>query len=267
MQAWKNSYVDHPAGVTDYIRFGSGERTLVMIPGLGDGLATVRGKALPFSLLYRSLARDFTVYVFSRRRELVPGMTTRDMAEDLYCAMDALCIRNAAVLGVSQGGMIAQWLCLDHPEAVRRLVLAVTAARPNPTLEEVVTGWLEMARRGDFKAIMEDAAEKSYSEKRLRSARTENALAALLTRPRSLERFTVQAQSCLSHDAFDLLGGIACPTLIIGGREDKIVTGQASREMALRIDGSQIYMYDGLGHGLYEEAPDFLGRVSDFCKR
>ena len=53
------------------------------------------GMALPFAYLYRSLARDFTVYVFSRRRELMPGMTTRDMANDLN-AVDGNLADNAA---------------------------------------------------------------------------------------------------------------------------------------------------------------------------
>ena len=54
--------------------------------------------------------------------------------------------------------------------------------------------------------------------------------------------------------------------LVIGGTDDRIVTGQASEEMTERIPGSELYMYEGLGHGLYEEAPDFLTRVADFCR-
>ena len=55
-------------------------------------------------------------------------------------------------------------------------------------------------------------------------------------------------------------------TLVIGGAEDQIVTGNASAEIAERIPGAQLYMYEGLGHGLYEEAPDFLARVREFCR-
>ena len=71
----KNGSVNLPTGTQDYIRFGSGMKTLVMIPGVGDGLKTVKGMALPFAFLYRKLAKDFTVYVFSRRRILPLGMT------------------------------------------------------------------------------------------------------------------------------------------------------------------------------------------------
>ena len=61
------------------------------------------------------------------------GYSTRDMAEDLAFGMQTLGITRAKVLGVSQGGMIAQYLAIDHPELVDRLVLAVTLSRPNET--------------------------------------------------------------------------------------------------------------------------------------
>ena len=68
------------------------------------------------------------------------------------------------------------------------------------------------------------------------------------------------------HDTYELLTNITCPTLVIGGQEDRIVTAQASVEIAEKIPNSRLYLYDGLGHGLYEEAPDFLARVSAFCR-
>ena len=250
----------------DYIRFGSGARALVMLPGVGDGLKTVKGLALPFALLYRELARDFTVFVFSRRRELPEHFATREMAGDVNEAMTELGLSEAAVVGVSQGGMIAQWLAIDHPDKVGRLVLTVTLSRPNDTVRDVIARWTDMARRGDYRGIMLDTAERSYSEKRLRAVRHEYALMGNIGKPASFDRFLTQAESCVTHEAYDELSGIACPTLVIGGTDDRIVTGAASEEMAARIPGSLLYMYDGLGHALYEEAPDFLRRVAAFCR-
>lgn len=254
------------AGEMDYIRFGSGPQTLVILPGVGDGLKTVKGMALPFALLYRQLARDFTVYVFSRRRELPAPFTTREMAADLAAAMDSLGLSRAAVAGVSQGGMIAQWLAIDHPDKVGRLVLVVTLARPNDTVREAVARWTAMAERGDYRGIMLDTAERSYSEKRLKLARLEYKLLGSTGRPKSFARFLTQAESCVTHDAYDALPRIACPTLVIGGTDDRIVTGEASQELAARIPGAALFLYEGLGHGLYEEAPDFWGRAADFCR-
>ena len=262
----RNCCLQLPGVEMDYIRFGSGARPLVMIPGVGDGLKTVRGTALPFAFLYRSLAKAFTVYVFSRRRQLVPGMTTRDMAEDLNLALDSLGLSACAVVGVSQGGMIAQWLAIDHPDKVSKLVLVVTLSRPNDTMRDVIARWTDMAHRGDYRGIMLDTAERSYSEKRLRQTRLTYRLLGSVGKPKSFDRFLIQAASCAAHDAWGLLDRIQCPTLVIGGTEDKIVTGQASREIADRITGCQLHMYEGLGHGLYEEAPDFLRRVGDFCR-
>lgn len=260
----KNGHIRLRTFEMDYIRFGSGEKTLVMIPGVGDGLKTVKGMALPFAVIYRSLAADFTVYVFSRRADLLPGMTTRDMAEDQSRAMKALGLSQVSLVGVSQGGMIAQWLAIDHPERIGCLVLAVTLSRPNPTVREVIGGWLKMAEAGDYKGIMLDTAEHSYSEERLRKTRKMYRFLGNVGKPKSFERFSIQAKSCMTHDAYDELPRITCPTLVVGGTDDRIVTGEASVEIADQIRGSSLKMYEGLGHGLYEE-PDFLEQVKRFC--
>ena len=262
----KNACLHLAAGEMDYIRFGRGGKPLLMLPGVGDGLKTVRGMALPFALLYRKLAKDFTVYVFSRRRNLPVHFTTREMAEDLNEAMAVLGLKSAAVVGVSQGGMIAQWLAIDHPDKVRKLVLTVTLSRPNDTVRDVIARWTDMAGRGDYRGIMLDTAERSYSAKRLRQARLEYRMLGNLGKPKSFDRFLTQAESCMTHDAYDELGRITCPTLVIGGTDDRIVTAEASEEIAAQIPGSAPYLYEGLGHGLYEEAPDFLQRVADFCR-
>ena len=78
----------------DYIRFGSVERVLIMLPGLGDALQSVRGTALPMAFMYRLFAKDFTVYMFSRKNDLPIGYTTRDMAKDQAEAMEMLGIED-----------------------------------------------------------------------------------------------------------------------------------------------------------------------------
>ena len=45
----KNGSVKIGDSEMDYIRFGTGGRTLVMLPGLGDGLRSVKGTALPMA--------------------------------------------------------------------------------------------------------------------------------------------------------------------------------------------------------------------------
>lgn len=133
----------------DYISFGNGNKSLVIIPGLGDALKTVKGSAVTFALMYKLFAKDYKVYVFSRKNKLKQDCSTRDMATDLADVMNQLNITKAFVLGVSQGGMIAQYLAIDYPELVEKLVLAVTLCQPNETSKSVISNWLLLAKEKD----------------------------------------------------------------------------------------------------------------------
>ncbi len=260
----KNGRLSLDGGTMDYIRFGSGEKTLIMLPGLGDGLRSMKGTALPMALLYRRFAKTHTVYAFSRRNTIPQGYTTADMARDQKLAMDALGIDRAAVLGVSMGGMIAEHLAADYPEKVEQLVLVVTAAHPNPLLRESVTEWLELAKRGDHGALMESNVRRMYSEAYYRKNRWLVPVMGLLTRPKSYERFFAQGEACLCHDAYEKLPRIQAKTLVIGGERDLALGGEPSREISERIPGAQLKMYEQWGHALYEEATDFQDTVLDF---
>lgn len=248
----------------DYISFGNGNRNLVMLPGLGDGLSTVKGKALVFSILYRVYAKEFTVYVFSRKNHMQEGYSTKEMAEDHAEAMAALGIPEADILGISQGGMIAQHLAAGYPGLVNKLILAVTSPKPDRIMEEVVGTWIGMAKQGNYKDLMIDTAEKSYSESYLKKYRWLYPLLGKIGKPESFGRFLIQAESCISHNAYDELDKIVCPTLVIGGDCDKIAGTTSASVIAGKIKGSSLFIYKGLGHAVYEEAKDFNGRVPGF---
>ena len=55
----------------DYVSFGSGEKILIMLPGLGDGLSTVKGKSFILAAAYKMYAQKYKVYIFSRDRKSV----------------------------------------------------------------------------------------------------------------------------------------------------------------------------------------------------
>ena len=61
---------------------------------------------------------------FSRINELRQGYTTRNMAADVAEAMETLNLDTAYVMGISQGGMIAQWLVADFPEKVQKIIFS-----------------------------------------------------------------------------------------------------------------------------------------------
>lgn len=248
----------------DYISFGKGEKDLVMIPGLGDGLTTVKGTAVPFAILYQKFAKHYKVHVFSRKNKLEEGYTTKDMARDQMEAMKMLGIEKADIVGISQGGMIAQHFAVDYPEMLNKLVLVVTSSRLNPTLDRVVSHWIELAEQEDYKGIMNDTAEKMYMKY---DERKEEFLLSIMEKigaPDSFERFIIMAKACLSHNAYDELDKIQAPTLVIGGAKDQILEGKSSRDIALKIQNSDLFIFDAYGHGVYEESREFNDLVFDF---
>ena len=263
----KNGRIDLGEGAMPYVSFGRGPRALVVLPGLSDGLATVAGKALLLIGPYRPYLKDFTVYMFSRREPLPQGFSIRDMAADQAAALEKLGLHRVSVLGVSEGGMIAQCLALERPDLAEKLVLAVTAPKVNEVVEDCVPGWIRMAERGDHKALMIDTAERSYSPAYLKKYRKLYPILGLVGKPRSYERFLVNARAILDFDVAADLPKIASPTLVLGGEEDRIVGAEASRQLAALISTRELYLYPGLGHGAYEEAKDFYARVFDFLRK
>ena len=250
----------------EYIRFGTGEKALVFLPGLGDGLRSVKGTAVFMAMLYRKYAADYTVYMFSRKKALSPHCTTRDMAYDQKRAMDMLGIDKADIIGVSMGGMIAQHFAADHPEAVGKLVLVVTTAGQNPIIKSAVNEWIDFAKLGDHRAFMESNLRLIYSEKYYRNNRWIIPVIGALTKPKSYERFLIQAEACLCHDAEEALARVKAPTLIIGGNKDRVLGGEASKVLNKGIESSVLHIYPEGHHGLYEEEKGFNSLVLDFLK-
>ena len=258
-----------PIGDTEmsYVSFGYGKQAFVLLPGLSDGLATVRGKAMLLAKPYRCFFDRYTVYMFSRKDGMPDGYSIRDMAADQAEAMEALGLKPASVMGVSEGGMIAQLLAIDHPEFVEKLVIAVSAPGVNDTIRASVSRWIELAERGAHKQLMIDTAEKSYSEEYLKKYRKLYPILGCVGKPKSYRRFLINAAAILAFDAAEELGRITCPTLVIGGDGDRIVGIDGSQALHERIAGSELYIYEGLGHAAYEEAGDFNERVLRFLER
>lgn len=248
----------------DFISFGKGGKNLIMIPGLGDGLRTVKGMAATLAMMYKKFAKTHKVYVLSRKNHLENGYLTRDMAADYKTSMMLLGISNADIMGISQGGMIAQYIAIDYPEFVDKLILAVTLSKQNETVQKVVGNWIKMAESKDYKGIFTDTAEKSYTEKRLKKYRPLYPLLSRIGKPKDFGRFIIQATACISHNAYNELDKIKCRTLVIGVEDDKVVGVNSSEEIAAKTESSVLIIYKDFGHGVYEEAKDFNRRVLEF---
>ncbi len=247
----------------DYITFGTGTQPLIMIQGLNT--RSINGAAVPLAYMYRIFAKDYKVYLFDRRKNLPEDITVRDMAADIALAMDKLGITKADVFGVSQGGMIGQYLAIDRPDLVSKLVLAVTLSRNNEVVEEVIRDWLAWTGQGNMKQLVLDMAMKMYSDAYVKRYKLFLPLLTMLQKPKDARRFSTLTRACLTCNTYEDLDKIQCPVLVLGGKQDKIVGGKASEEIAEKLK-CQIYMYENLGHAAYEEAKDFNDRILNFLR-
>ncbi len=248
----------------NYTTFGEGTKPMVMIQGLNTN--GIKGAANSLAYMYRIFAKDYKVYLFDRRTEVYDGITVRELAADIAEALDALGITNADIFAVSQGGMIAQYLAIDRPDLVRKMVLAVTLSRNNDVVKAVLTNWIQMTEQENYKELVVDMAVKMYSDAYVKRYRLFMPLLTAMQKPKDKERFIILAKACLTCNAYEELDKIKCPVLVLGGGKDKVTTGEASMELAEKL-GCEIYMYEGLGHAAYEEAKDFNRRVYDFLSK
>ena len=260
----KNKVLQLEKKTMDFVTFGKGKQPLVIIPGLGDGLQTVKGMAQMLALTYREFAKVYKVYVFSRINELPGNYTTRNMAADVAEAMEVLNITSAYVMGISQGGMIAQWLVADFPEKVQKLVLAVTTAKLSNLGRERISCWLNLIQTGTYKDLMIDIARHSYTTKSFGRFKYLYRIMGIFGRIKDKQRISIQALSCLKHDSLAVLEKINCPTLIIGAEKDNVLGVEASLELHQRIKFSQLTILPECGHALYEQNKDFQKRVLVF---
>ncbi len=246
----------------DYIVFGSGEKAFVILPGLS--VHSVMGSADAIAEAYKDFADEYTVYLFDRAKNISEGYSVRDMAADTAAAMKALGIENADVFGASQGGMIAQYLAIDYPELVRKMILGSTLAKPNGGFNSIVDEWISLAEAKQETELLESFVDSVYSEATLESYRD-----TLISMNRNISdeeyaRFVILAGACKTFDCYDELSGIKCPVLVIGSEGDGVVGAEGSEQIASAL-GCELYLYDkNYGHGVYDEAPDYRQRCLDF---
>ena len=250
----------------EYVCFGTGKRNLTILPGLSDGLATVKGMTLALIPPYIKYLKDWTIYMFSRKNSMPEGYSIRDMAADQALALGKLGVERTSVLGVSQGGMIGQYLAVDFPDLVEKLVLAVTAPYTNDMAAANIRKWLEDVQRNDHKALMISTAESYYTEAYLKKYRMAYPLLGHIGKPKSYERFIRNAEAILSFDAREDLSSIRCPVYIIAAEQDRIVGVQASHELHDLIPGSTLFIHPDYGHGMTEEDKEFYSRIFKYLE-
>ena len=248
----------------DYLRFGNekGEQ-LVILPGLA--LKSVMGAAEAIQAAYAPLAQDYDVILFDHIREEPEGYTIADMAKDTLAAFDGLGLGRVHLMGVSMGGMVSEQIALLAPERVSSLILCSTAMNMAHTQKAAFADWEALARARDTAALMESFGENVYTPAFYAQYREAIIASGEGARERDFENFLISADAVLSFDVSQEIGRITCPVLVLGAEEDRVLGVQASYDLANALHAAS-FIYEGYGHAVYDEAPDFLDHIAAFLR-
>lgn len=242
----------------EYFSFGHGKEPFVIIPGVS--MKSLMPVAPAISMAFAGFREDYTVYLFDRKKEIQSEYCVWDMAEDTSEAMRVLGIQNADIYGASQGGMIAQCIAISHPEQVHALYLASTMARGNRCSDSVMNEWLNLSLHDNPQDLNHSLFTHIYSTAYYQKNRSAFEMLEKQASPEEIIRFRFLVKACREFDVFDRLDEIRCPAVVVGSWQDRVLSGHASVELAEKLRCT-LHMYSGYSHAVYDEAPDFIGRM------
>ena len=253
----------------EYARIGTGPKPLVIIPGLA--IKSVMKSASALSAPYKVFLEKYTLYFFDRKKNAAPGYTLQEMADDQAEALKAMGLSKVDVFGVSQGGMVAQYMAIRYPELIRKLVLGSSTSRAEPLQLKIIGHWTELAESHDATELVESFIDNCFSEKF--AARYRRALLTMYREvsDEEMDRFAIFSRACDFVDTYDELGKIKCPVLVLGAGSDLVTTPEASQKIVdkLKAEGvaCESHMYEGCGHAVFDELPEYKERIFNFLER
>lgn len=158
--------------------------------------------------------------------------------------MDHFKIRDAVVVGLSAGGMVAQGLAVKRLDLVRGLVLSSTA--PRIGTPAIWADRIALVQHGGLAALADGAMERMLG-RTWRDAPAMPALRAMLlaTDP---EGWMGVAAAVAGSDFYATTATLTLPTLAIAGGLDAATPPDMVREMADLIRGSEFHLMRNAGH-------------------
>lgn len=233
-----------------------GTRLHYLVEGQGPPIVLVGGKTSSIEGAWWRyipvLAQRLTVIAFDNRgagqsdKPDVP-YTTRLMAEDALTVLLAARQASAHWFGLSLGGMIIQQLALDHPDAVRSLILGATRCRNAPTPASPTVPVAELAGHPlqRYASLYEPRFILEHADWVAEDAAHFGKM--------PLHAIVRQDQAGKQHDVCDRLAEIRQPVLILQGRQDRTVPLASAEELRRRLPHVRLEVLDPAGHQFHSE--------------
>lgn len=263
--------IDAGGFTTAYLEAGSGAAVL-MLHGSGPGVSATANWQLtigPVAERFHVLAPDIVGFGATERPDDVV-YSLRTWTDHVWSFLDAKGIDRTAIVGNSLGGRIAMQMATDHPERISRMVLmgspgvgmtpteglaALRAYEPSP---EAMRQLLKTFFAVNPELITEDLVTIRYEASVADGAY--EAYRAMFFDPR-------HKGSELAITA-DEVRTITIPTLLVHGREDKVVPLAVSLTMLDLLPHADLHVFSRCGHWTQiERADEFSALVADYLER
>jgi len=154
-------------------------------------------------------------------------------------------------VGVSYGGLIAQHLAADHPDLIRRLVIAMAAYKVGDEGKQLDTRYAELMSQGKTREAYATMISILYPrgiKKHLLKFFVWLFGPLISSKPTNPMDLLVEAKAECEHDSKNRLAQIKVPTLVIAGDNDFYFPEQLYRETAAGIPNARLILYEGVGH-------------------
>ena len=219
-----------------------------------------------------SLRTHFQVLRYDTRghggTESPAGSYTLEMlGEDAVALLDALKMKRVHFVGLSLGGMIGQYLGLNHAARLRSLVLCSTAAALPPDAQPLWDERIETARTKGLQALVDATLERWFTSAYLRK----NAPMLGIIRRQFLatapEGFIGCCEAIRRLSYLDRLPEIKIPAAILVGEDDPGTPVSASQAIQGKITGSKLVVLPAAKHlANIEKAEVFNSALLGFLK-
>jgi 3-oxoadipate enol-lactonase len=246
------------------VEAGSGPPVL-LLHGLGWDHSLWNPTIEQFAPRYRMIAADTRGHGGTDKPSGPYDMAM--FARDYAALVQALGLERLCVVGLSQGGMVAQKLALLKPDLVSALVLVSTSCKSAPSLRENMEARIQAMDKIGAEAAAKIAAESIFSPG-WRAANPGELLRFYAWRS-AMPVVPLNAATRALYD-FDLskdLPRISVPTLVVAGSEDVLTRPAGMEEIVSLIPGAKYTLVPGAGHMIPVEQPDVIAALlSDFLQ-
>ena len=179
------------------------------------------------------------------------------LISDVERLLDHLEVRDAAFIGLSIGGMIAQGIAAKRLDQIRAMVISNTAAKIGT--RDMWAERIEAVEKGGIEALADATMERWFTSA-FRATPEVRKWRNMMTRQPE-DGYTGCAAAIAGTDFLTPTSGLTLPTLAIAGSEDGSTPPDLVRETASVINGSRFELIRSAGHLPCVEKPDEYAEI------